>query len=124
VERLPPSPGSLKTKIFHFSAQFGAVWCARVRPISDGISLQLFEISFISFISSKKWFSSFALGGLNPVSGLSLKMILGFLVSLFNFLIGFRIPICLCHLLCKKRRFQNRVPKRDKNGQKVTKSAI
>ena len=36
-------PGNLKIP---FSVRFGAVWCTRVRPGSDGISLQLLEIRF------------------------------------------------------------------------------
>ena len=33
----------------------GTVWCSRVRPVLDGISLQHFEISFISCNSCISW---------------------------------------------------------------------
>ncbi|MEI8291727.1 MAG: hypothetical protein WCH99_19850 [Verrucomicrobiota bacterium] len=90
--------------------RFSAVWCYRDRPISDGISLQFFEIRFyfadFVYFAVKNGFPVSPLAilapwRLKPGFRAQLEMIPGFPASLFDFMIGFRIPLCLSPL-CQK----------------------
>ena len=131
----PLRPATWKPSKFNLSVRFGAVWCALVRSGALGTDLSRMESPFSSlksgFISRISYILRLRI--VFPVSPLvvsapcwfkpgfraQLEMIPGFLASLFHFLIGFPIPLCLCHLCAAPKlgaKMGQKVPKGAKKG--------
>ena len=104
VDRVEFAPFARQPRILqNFIHWCGLVWFGALRhfqpPFANtGLNIGCWQSFFISCVLRIKI--------IFPQVRAQLEIIPGFLASLFNFLIGFRIPLCLCHLCAKNAVFK------------------